>query len=143
MAPPTDTTDQVRLLLGGPATTLVTDDQLDFFLAEADNGIYLAAASAAEFLAAYYASAYSFETDGQKFDRKTLFTNYMALAASFRARAAGLTVGPGGALIGTVSTIDSTRVDGFSQDVANQEVGATGTNPRQRFYTVDGVDSLP
>jgi hypothetical protein len=133
VAPPTDTTDQVRLLLGGPATTLVSDDQLDFFLAEADNGIYLAAASGAEFLAAYYASAYDFSTDQQSFKRSSLFDHYMALAASFRARAAGLVVGPGGALIGTVSTIDSTRIDGFSSDIPNQDVGVTATNPRRRF----------
>jgi hypothetical protein len=135
--------DKLRLTIGDTDATapVFSDEELDWFLSVRADDVLLAGADAADAAAAKYARAFDFSTDQQSFKRSAMYEHFMALAKTLRARASGLVVGPGGALIGTVSTIDSTRIDGFSDDVPNQAVGVTATNPRRRFYGPD--DSPP
>lgn len=146
--PITTDIEKLRLTIGDNDATaqLFTDDELQYFLDLNNDNILKAGADASDAAAAKFARSYNFETDGQRFDREALFTHYQKLASTLRARGTGLVIGPDGKILfGVVATIDSTRIDGFSEDIPNQEVGVTSDeiNPRQRFYTVDGMDKLP
>lgn len=142
--PITTDIEKVRLTIGDTDSTLFTDDEIQYFLNLEGGNILKASAAACDAAATKFARAYDFATDGQSFKRSTMWKAFKDLAASLRARASGLVTGPDGqVLFGTVATIDSTRIDGFSDDIANQEVGATAENPRQKFYAVGGVDDLP
>ena len=120
----TATLDKVRLLIGDTdATTAeLSDDEVNFFITERASNIYLSAADCCDALAAKYARAYDFETDGQRFQRSQASKAYAERAKTFRARAYGVT------------TVDSTRIDGYSTDVANQDTFETDSNPRRRYY---------
>lgn len=82
----------------------------------------LACADLLDSLAARFARAYDFETDGQRFDRGQMSEMYRDRARELRLRAAGL------------GTVVPTRVDGYSQDVAADDVDESGVNPRRRYY---------
>lgn len=127
------TLDQVRVLIGDTDTdnALFPDDQLNWFLSENSDNVYLAAAAACDAVAAKFARAYDFETDGQSFKRSQQAQAFRAMADTFRQRAQG------------ISVVTPTRQDGYSTDVANDAVGTSSSNPRQNFYTVGGVDRLP
>lgn len=120
----TATLDKVRLLIGDTDSTApeLSDEEVNFFITERASNIYLAAADCCDALAAKYARAYDFETDNQSFKRSQAHAAYMDMAARFRARAHGVT------------TVDSTRIDGYSQDIANQDTSSSDTNARRRFY---------
>ena len=120
----TATLDIVRLLIGDtdPNAPELSDEEVNYFISARASNTYLAAADCCDALAAKYARAYDFETDGQRFDRSQAHKAYLEQAALFRARAYGVT------------TADSTRIDGYSQDIANQDTFASETNARRRFY---------
>ncbi len=121
----TDSTEKVRLLIGDTDSSdqLLSDDQIDFFLTERGDNYVLAAADAAEAVAAKFSSAYDFTTDEQSFKRSQVAAQFLALAAKLRLRASN-----------SASVVALTKVDGFSDDIAADDVGVTSVNPRRRFY---------
>jgi len=123
--------DKVRLVIGDTdsASYELSDDEINYFIGERGSNVLLAAADCCDALAAKFARAYDFSTDGQSFKRSQAAEAYRAQAKTLRARAQG------------VVTADSTRVDGYSEDVPNQQVQVTGTNPRRRYYGQE--DRLP
>jgi hypothetical protein len=127
--------DRVRLQLGDTdsSAVLLYDEELDVYLANRANNVLQASADCAEALAGKFARAYDFETDGQTFKRGQMFRYWSDLAAKLRSRAGGIT------------TVDSTKVDGYSDDIAFQESSYAGgtANPRQKFYVVGGLDRVP
>lgn len=139
--------ERLRLTIGDTDSTaqIFSDEELQWFLDAhtGDDKILLAGADACDAAALKYARAYDFETDNQRFDRSQMQKAFKEMAGVLRARAAGLIIGAGGVLVGSVSTVDSTRVDGYSEDIPNQQVRAGSVNRRQDFYTVDGLDHLP
>lgn len=120
----TDTTDQVRLLIGDTDTTaaLLSDEEIDWFLSERSDDVHLAAADACDALATKFARAYDFETDGQSFKRSQMSAAFAARASELRSRGSGITTGR------------VTRVDGYSDDIQSGSVAETDVNPRRRYY---------
>lgn len=118
------TLDKVRLVIGDTdsASYELSDDEINYFLGDRGDNVLLAAADCCDALAAKYARAYDFTTDGQSFKRSQAAQAYREQAVRLRARAQG------------VSTADSTRVDGYSEDIPNQQVQTSGVNPRRHFY---------
>ena len=124
---------KTRLEIGDTdsSAALFTDEELDVYLDNRSDNVLLAAADACDALASRFARAYDFETDGQSFKRGSMSGMWAARAVALRARAGG------------VATMDVTKIDGYSSDVANQAVTGSGTaNPRSYYYRV-GVDDLP
>lgn len=76
----------VRLRCGDNDATdqILTDSEVNAFIAAWPNNSALAAASAAEAIAAKFARDFSFSTDGQSFQRKERVLHYMGLAESLR-----------------------------------------------------------
>lgn len=109
--------DKVRLTIGDNDSTdpLLQDDEIDYFLAAQSDDIQLAAASAAEAIAAKFARGYNFATDGQSFNRSERVKHYMGLAAM---------LDPMNARSGqsTVVTNHTTRIDGYSDDVSYDDI---------------------
>lgn len=129
----TTTRDKLRLTIGDTDTAnpLFQDDELDWFLSEEADDIASAALRACYAAMARFARAYDMETDGQAFKRSQMHTAFSEMAAKLEAQGATLTL----TAAGSMSTVDVTRVDGFSDDIANQETTATAqTNPRRRYY---------
>jgi hypothetical protein len=120
----TSTRDKLRLTIGdtNEDSALFQDDELDYFLTARADNILLAAADACDAAAAKFSQAYDFTTDAQSFQRSQQAAAYRAMAAQFRQRAGGIAV------------VTPTRVDGYSDDIANDDVGESGLNPRRRFY---------
>lgn len=120
----TEPRDQFRLELGDtdPDAPLLTDEECDYFLGQRADNVLLAAADACEALARRFARAYDFETDNQSFKRSQQSKQYAALAVSLKARAQGVT------------SVSSTRVDGYSQDISNTDVFESSNTGRRRFY---------
>lgn len=135
----TATRDKLRLELGDTDTNneLFQDDELDYFLTEEADNILAACLRACYAAARKFARAYDFQTDGQAFKRSQMQKAYADLAAKLEQQ--GITVtGTAG-----VQTVDVTKIDGWSDDIPNQDVGETSTsNPRHGFYRV-GVEDLP
>lgn len=115
---------KVRLEIGDTDSTapLFTDEELNVYITARGENILLAAADVCDAAATKYARAYNFETDGQRFDRSKLSEAFRLRAADLRSRAHGVT------------TVDSTRIDGYSQDVANQANLDSDVNVRSRYY---------
>lgn len=78
--------DRVRLKIGDTDGDKLTNAQVDQCLADWPQNIDLAAANAAEAIAALYAEGYNFASDGQSFNRRERFTHYTNLAADLRRR---------------------------------------------------------
>lgn len=112
---------QVRLEIGDTvsASALFQDEELNVFLAD-EGSVLGAAARACEALAARFARGYRFKTDDQEFDRSKLSAQYAEQAKCLRIRAGGTT------------TVVPTRVDGYSQDIANDETASTSAAGRVR-----------
>ena len=106
------TRDKVRLRIGDtdPNAPILNDEELDDFLAEHADNVWAAAADACEAIAAKYGTAFDFTTDNQSFSRSQVAERYMTMAKEFRAKGEGA---------GTVTT---TRVDGYSTDIPNDQV---------------------
>jgi hypothetical protein len=124
---------KTRLEIGDTDSTaqLFTDEELNVYIDTRSDNVLLAAADACDALASRFARAYNISTDGQSFARGQMSKMWADRATSLRGRAGGIT------------TVDVTVVDGYSDDVANQEVTGGGTaNPRHYWYRV-GVADLP
>lgn len=118
---------QVRVEIGDTDSTaaLFQDEELNYFLGKRADNVLLAAADACESLARRFARAFDFETDNQSFKRSQQSKQYAAMAADLRARAGGVT------------SVSSTRVDGYSQDISNTDVLVSDANPRGRYRRLD------
>ncbi len=137
--------EKLRLAIGDTdvsssgANAIFKDAELDYFLSEESNNITNAGLRACYAAMARFARAYDFETDQQKFMRSQMYKAFADLAERLEAQGATLS-----SASSTVSTVDVTRVDGFSDDIAMQEVTGTSSdqNPRQKFYATD-LDDYP
>lgn len=81
--------DRVRLKVGDTDSTAykLTNAQVDAFVAAWPTNVEMAAADAADAIAAAYADGYNFASDGQSFNRRERFQHYHALAQRLRSRA--------------------------------------------------------
>lgn len=122
---------KVRLEIGDTDSTaaLFTDEELDVYLDNRSDNVLLAAADACDALATRFARAYAFSTDGQSFQRQQMSQMYAKRATELRRRASG------------ISTLEPTRVDGYSDDIGNEDVQESNTNARRKFYGPQ--DELP
>lgn len=113
---------QVRLEVGDTDrdAALLTDEEITFFLEE-EGSVLAAAARACEALAARFARAFDITTDDQSLKRSQR-------AVAFRAQAKELR----GRIGGTIGTVTTTRVDGYSQDIDNEETAETSAGGRVR-----------
>lgn len=85
--------EKVRLKVGDtdPADELLTDDEIAVHVTAWPDNVELAAANAAEAIAAKYARDYSFQTaEGQRFSRGERVAHYMDLSRTLRARGGAL-----------------------------------------------------
>lgn len=123
----TSTRDKLRLQIGDTESDsyLFTDDELDYFLTERADNVLLAAADACESLARRFARRFDFESDNQSFKRSQMSKQYAALAADLRSRASGVT------------SVPSTRIDGYSQDIDTESVQVAAENARSRYRRLD------
>jgi hypothetical protein len=80
--------ERVRLKIGDTDSTAykLTNAQVDQCVADWPGNTELAAANAAEAIAALYADGYNFASDGQSFNRRERFNHYTNLAADLRKR---------------------------------------------------------
>lgn len=78
--------NRVRLKIGDVDGEKLTDAQVDQYVADWPGNVELAAANAAEAIAALYAEGYNFASDGQSFNRRERFEHYTRLAADLRQR---------------------------------------------------------
>lgn len=129
----TTTLAKVRMEIGDTDSTqaLFTDEELQVYLDSRGTDYLAAAADACDALAARFARSYDFETDGQSFKRSQQSKAYRDMAASLRGRSGGIT------------TMDITKVDGYSDDILNQETSTSSStvNPRRRYYGAE--DAIP
>lgn len=116
---------KVRLEIGDTdqATALFQDEEIQAKLADRGDNVLLAAADLCDILARRFARHFDFESDNQRFTRSQMSKQYAALARDLRDRASG-----------GVTSVPSTRVDGYSQDVTNTDVMVADVNPRRRYY---------
>ena len=126
----------VRLEIGDTdsTTSLFTDEEIGVYLATRGDAVMLTAADLCDALDTRFARAYDFETDGQRFWRSQMVKAYQGRAVELRKRGFGL------------ETFAVTRVDGFSTDIAADEVSGQGTaaqSPRQKYLIIGGPDRLP
>lgn len=122
--------EKVRLEIGDTdsAAALFTDEEIQVKLSS-EGSVLRAAAALCEILAARFARHYDFETDGQSFKRSQMSEMYAKRAAVLRARAY------------SVATVETTRVDGYSDDIGSRDVDESGTNPRRHYY--GAADRIP
>lgn len=136
--------EKLRLAIGDTdvsdsgANAIFKDSELNYFLSEESSDITNAALRACYAAMARFARAYDFETDSQKFMRSQMYQAFADLAARLEAQGATLT-----SAATAVSTVDVTRIDGFSDDIGFQEVSTTSSdaNARRRYYGQE--DELP
>lgn len=136
--------EKLRLRIGDTdvgdsgANARFKDSELNYFLS-AETTIAAAALAAVESWVAKKASSYDFETDGQSFKRSQESEAMLALAKYWRSL--GVTTSMDSDTAG-VRTVDVTKIDGWSDDIDNQDVtGTTDTTRRLNVYS--GVDELP
>lgn len=102
------TIELVRLEIDDSSTPYVFDDpEVQIKLDEHGDNVKLAAADLLDILAIRYARDFDFETDGQVFKKGTRSATLAARAAALRGRATG-----------GLSTIETTRIDGASDDIS-------------------------
>src|SRR3990167_1930989 len=122
--------EKLRLAIGDTdvsdsgANAIFKDSELNYFLSEEADNITNSALRACYAAMARFARAYDFETDGQKFARSQMYQAFADLAERLEAQGATLS-----SSTSTVTTVDITRVDGWSDDIANQET--TGSSVSQ------------
>jgi hypothetical protein len=102
--------NRVRLEIGDTEelVALFSDEELDDFI-EQDGSFLGAAAHACEQLATRFARDFTFSADGSKFEKGQRSAAYAVRARALRDRAGGDTIVP-------------TRVDGYSDTIASDEV---------------------
>ena len=119
--------EKVRLRIGDTASTdpLLTDEEIGVFTAE-QSSVRLAAAAAAEAIAAKFARGYNFKTDGQEFNRAERVKHYLDLAKALDPTGAR----NGAGLIAASSTV---KADGYNQDeVASGDIEPSPARGRVR-----------
>lgn len=129
--------EKLRLAIGDTdvsdsgANAIFKDSELNYFLGEEANDITNSALRACYAAMARFARAYDFETDQQKFHRSQMFSAFAELAERLEAQGATLS-----SATSTVSSVDITRVDGYSDDIPMEDVSSTSSdaNARRRFY---------
>ncbi len=86
------TVDIVRLRIGDTdaAAPKLTDEEVQQCIDEWPDNTDLAAANAAEAIAATFADRFDFQTDRQVFNRSSQFEHYKTLADTLRARGGAL-----------------------------------------------------
>jgi len=86
------TVDIVRFRIGDTdaAAPKLSDEEIQQCIDEWPDNTDLAAANAAEAIAATFAGDFDFQTDGQVFNRSQQYANYKAMADTLRARAGAL-----------------------------------------------------
>ena len=136
--------EKLRLAIGDTdvsssgANAVFKDAELNYFLSEESNNITNAALRACYAAMARFARAYDFETDGQKFARSQMYEAFADLVEKLEAQGASLS-----SSTTTLITADVTKIDGFSEDIPNQDVSESSTNARQNFYRVGTLDRYP
>jgi hypothetical protein len=136
--------EKLRLAIGDTdvsssgANAIFKDAELNYFLSEESDNITNAALRACYAAMARFARAYDFETDGQRFLRSQMYQAFADLAERLEAQGASLA-----SSTSTLVTADITKVDGYSEDIPNQDVSESSTNARQNFYRVGTLDRLP
>jgi hypothetical protein len=115
---PTTVLGQVRLEVGDTDSTdiLFTDQEANVYISTRANDVLLSAADLCDVLATRFSRGFDFETDQQKFSRSQRVKQYQERAVALRKRAAGITSTP------------STRVDGYSQDIANDDASTSAAS---------------
>lgn len=117
--------EKLRLRIGDTnvadsgAYAIFKDSELEYIIA-AETGLEAQALLAFRMAAAKFARAYDFETDGQRFWRNQQVKAFLDLAKNLEAKGVTTSTDPSG-----VTTIDVTKVDGYSQDVPNADVTVT------------------
>jgi hypothetical protein len=86
--PVTSDRDRVRLKIGDTDSTdpLLSDDEVDVYTRAWPGNVDLAAADAAEAIAAKFSRSFNFATDGQTFNRRERVLHYMDLSSRLRKR---------------------------------------------------------
>lgn len=123
---------QVRLELGDTDSSAphFTDEELQVYIDRHPSDNLLAAADAADALALRYSTLYDFDSDNQSFKRSQMAPALRELAKALRERSSSKT-----------AALHVTRVDGFSDDIANDETDGSQQAPRRRYYGQE--DRLP
>lgn len=117
------------------------DSELNYFLSAESNDIASAALLAVESWVAKTAASYDFETDGQSFSRSQQAKAFLELAKHWRKL--GITTSLDSD-VGGISSVASTKIDGYSTDVSSTDVSYGGTaNARQRYYRAGELDRYP
>ena len=122
--PITTPLDELRLHIGDtdPDRLLFIDDEANYLLNQRAGNVLLAAADACDMLATRFARDYDFEWQGAgesargKFSRSQMAAMYASRATALRNRANG-----------GVAVIETTRVDGYSDDLSTRD-GAGGVD---------------
>lgn len=116
---------KLRLTIGDTDSTnyVFNDDELNWFLSEESDNVPNSALRASYAAAAKYARAYDFETDGQKFWRSQQHAAWLALAKQLESQGATVTGSS------SVTSVSTTKVDGYSDSISNDEV-SVGTTRR-------------
>ena len=136
--------EKLRLAIGDTdvsssgASAIFKDAELNYFLSEESNNITNSALRACYAAMAKFARAYDFETDQQVFKRSQMYQAFADLVEKLEAQGATLS-----SSTSTLITADITKVDGYSEDIQNQDVSESSTNARQNFYRVGTLDRLP
>ena len=136
--------EKIRLRIGDTdvsdsgANARFKDSELNYFLSAESNNIASAALLAVESWVAKTAASFDFETDGQSFSRSQQAKAFLDLAKHWRKL--GITTSLDSD-VGGISSNAVTKVDGYSDDIANDEVSATSSNPLRRYRP--WLDDLP
>lgn len=131
--------EKLRLRIGDTdvadsgARAVFKDSELNYIIA-AETSLEAQALLAFRMAAAKYARAYDFETDGQRFRRNQQVQAFLALAQDLEAKGVTTNADPSG-----VTTVDATKVDGYSQTVPNSDVTVTA----RRLRYDDDFDVVP
>lgn len=129
--------EKLRLRIGDTdvsnsgANAKFKDSELNYFLS-AESSIAAAALAAVESWIARKSAFYDFSTDGQSFSRSQEAQTLLGLAKYWRSL--GITTSLDSDVSGVTSNT-ITKVDGYSDDIGNDEV-VTSTSPANRkFWT--------
>lgn len=109
------------------------DAELNYIIAS-ESTLEAQALLAFRMAAAKYARHYDFETDGQRFWRNQQVKAFLDLAKDLEAKGVTTSTDPS-----AVSTVAVTKVDGYSQDVPNDDVTVTA----RRLRYDDDFDVVP
>jgi hypothetical protein len=130
--PITTARDEVRFELGDvqAANPLFNDDELDYLLGQHADNVLLTAAHACDILATRFARGFEFsDGDDRTFKPGERVAHYRTMARDLRERAS--TAASGG-----LAVIETTRVDGYSDDLSSRD-GSFSTQQGRRPWPYD------